>query len=137
MSSLVAFHAAHKLQLMSHEPQAYQRLGRLVGEAKGMDRDALRSRYTDGFMEALVRKATPRRNVNAMHHMLGFFRKHLDARSKQELLGLIEDYRNGRVPLVVPLTLIRHHVERCDIACLRDQHYLAPHPVELMLRNRV
>jgi len=137
VSSLVAFHAAHKLQLMSHEPQAYQRLGRLVGEAKSMDRDALRSRYTDGFMEALVRKATPRRNVNAMHHMLGFFRKHLDARSKQELLGLIEDYRNGRVPLVVPLTLIRHHVERCDIACLRDQHYLAPHPVELMLRNRV
>ena len=137
VSSLVAFHTAHKLQLMSHEPQAYQRLGRLVGEAKSMDRDALRSRYTDGFMEALVRKATPRRNVNAMHHMLGFFRKHLDARSKQELLGLIEDYRNGLVPLVVPLTLIRHHVERCDIASLRDQHYLAPHPVELMLRNRV
>ncbi|MBW2371160.1 MAG: DUF523 and DUF1722 domain-containing protein [Deltaproteobacteria bacterium] len=137
VGSLVAFHAAHKLQLMSHEPQAYPRLGRLVGEAKGMDRDELRSRYTDGFMEALVRKATPRRNVNAMHHMLGFFRKHLDARSKQELLGLIEDYRNGRVPLVVPLTLIRHHVERCDIACLRDQHYLAPHPKELMLRNHV
>ena len=63
--------------------------------------------------------------------------RHLDARSKQELLGLIEDYRNGLVPLVVPLTLIRHHVERCDIAYLRDQHYLAPHPVELMLRNRV
>jgi uncharacterized protein YbgA (DUF1722 family)/uncharacterized protein YbbK (DUF523 family) len=137
VGSLVAFHTAHKLQLMSHEPQAYPRLGRLVGEAKGMDRGELRSRYADGFMSALARRATPRRNVNAMHHMLGFFRKHLDARSKQELLGLIEDYRNGLVPLVVPLTLIRHHVERCDIAYLRDQHYLAPHPVELMLRNRV
>jgi uncharacterized protein YbgA (DUF1722 family)/uncharacterized protein YbbK (DUF523 family) len=137
VGGLVAFHTAHKLQLMSHEPQVYQRLGRLAGEAKGMDRDELRSRYTEGFMSGLARKATPRRNVNAMHHMLGFFRKHLDARSKQELLGLIEDYRDGLVPLVVPLTLIRHHVERCDIAYLRDQHYLTPHPKELMLRNHV
>ena len=137
VGGLVAFHTAHKLQLMSHEPQAYQRLGRLLGEAKGMQRDELRSRYADGFMAALARKSTPRRNASAMQHMLGFFRKHLDARSKQELLGLIEDYRNGLVPLVVPLTLIRHHVERFDVAYLRDQHYLAPHPKELMLRNHV
>jgi uncharacterized protein YbgA (DUF1722 family)/uncharacterized protein YbbK (DUF523 family) len=137
VGSLVVFHTAHKLQLMSHEPKAYQRLGRLVGEAKGMDRDELRSRYIEGFMSGLARKATPSRNVNAMHHMLGFFRKHLDARSKQELLGLIEDYRNGLVPLVVPLTLIRHYVERFEVAYLRDQHYLVPHPKELMLRNHV
>ena len=137
VGGLVAFHTAHKLQLMSHQPQAYQRLGRLVGEAKGMGRDELRSRYAEGFMAALARRTSPRRNVNAMQHMLGFFRKHLDARSKQELLGLIEDYRNGLVPLVVPLTLIRHHVERFDVAYLRDQHYLAPHPKELMLRNHV
>jgi uncharacterized protein YbgA (DUF1722 family) len=137
VGSLVAFHTVHKLQLMSHEPQAYQRLGRLVGEAKGMDRAQLRSRYSEGFMTALTRRATPRRNVNAMHHMLGFFRKHLDARAKQELLGLIEDYRNGLVPQVVPLTLIRHYVERFQVVYLRDQHYLAPHPKELMLRNHV
>ena len=137
VGGLVAFHTAHKIQLMSHEPQAYQRLGRLVGEAKGQDRNEVRRLYSEGFMQALTRKATPRRNVNAMHHMLGFFRKHLDARAKQELLGLIDDYRNGLVPQVVPLTLIRHYVERFDVAYLRDQHYLAPHPKELMLRNHV
>jgi len=49
VGSLVAFHTAHKLQLMSHEPKAYQQLGRLVGEAKGMDRDELRSRYIEAW----------------------------------------------------------------------------------------
>jgi uncharacterized protein YbgA (DUF1722 family) len=134
---LVAFHTAHKLQLMAHSPQDCAKLGRLVADAKTLPRDELRARYQDGFMGALEVRATPRRNANAMQHMLGFFREQLDAAAKQELLGLLEDYRRGLVPLVVPLTLIRHYVRRFDVAWLRGQHYLEPHPKELMLRNHV
>jgi uncharacterized protein YbgA (DUF1722 family)/uncharacterized protein YbbK (DUF523 family) len=134
---LVRFHTAHKLQIMSHSPGAYAGLGRLVGEAKALPRATLRERYEEGFMAALALRATPRRHVNAMHHMLGFFRTRLDAVSKQELLALIEEYRRGLVPLVVPLTLIRHYVRRFDVEYLRGQHYLEPHPKELMLRNHV
>ena len=137
MGDLVAFQTAHKLQIMSHSPKAYRELGRLVGEGKSLPRAELRSRYETGFMEALRIRATPRRHVNAMHHMIGFFKKSLDARGRQELVALIEDYRNGLVPLVVPLTLIRHHVERLEVEYLQGQRYLDPHPKELMLRNRV
>ena len=49
----------------------------------------------------------------------------------------LEDYRTGLVPLIVPITLIRHHVRARDVAYLRDQIYLSPHPKELMLRNHV
>ena len=72
-----------------------------------------------------------------MHHMTGYFKKQLDPRGKRELLDLIEDYRAGLVPLVVPLTLIRHHVRTLDVEYLSGQHYLEPHPKELMLRNHV
>jgi uncharacterized protein YbgA (DUF1722 family) len=134
---LVAFHTAHKLQLMAHAPQDYAALGRLVAEGRRHAREALRERYERGFMGALAKRATPRRHVNAMHHMLGHFRAQLDAADKRELLALIEDYRQGLVPLVVPLTLVRHYVRRFDVDYLRDQHYLEPHPKELMLRNHV
>jgi uncharacterized protein YbgA (DUF1722 family)/uncharacterized protein YbbK (DUF523 family) len=137
LGQLVDFHAAHKLQLMSHSPKAYKELGRLVGEGKKLTRDELRRRYAGGFMTALAAHATVRRNVNTLHHIIGFFKKSLAARAKQELLGLIEDYRNGLVPLVVPLTLIRHYVAAFDVAYLQGQHYLQPHPKELMLRNHV
>jgi uncharacterized protein YbgA (DUF1722 family)/uncharacterized protein YbbK (DUF523 family) len=137
MGDLVAFQTAHKIQIMSHSPKAYRELGRLVGQGKGTPRAELRDRYQEEFMAALAHRATPRRHVNAMHHMLGFFRKDLDAPSRHELLGLIEDYRNGIVPLIVPLTLIGHHVRRLDVEYLRGQRYLEPHPRELMLRNRV
>lgn len=135
--ALVAFHTAHKLQLMSHSPKAYRELGRLVAEGKSRPRGELRSLYSDGFMEALRVRATPRRNTNVLQHMLGYFSKQLDAAARSELVDVIEDYRRGFVPLVVPLTLIRHYVREHDVKYLEGQHYLEPHPKELMLRNHV
>lgn len=134
---LVRFHTAHKLQLMAHAPEHYRALGRLVAEAKGLAAAELRDAYLRGFMEALARRATPRRHVNAMHHMIGHFRKLLDDGDRREILGIIEDYRAGLVPLVVPLTLIRHHVRAQEVDYLQGQTYLEPHPKELMLRNHV
>ena len=69
--------------------------------------------------------------------MAGYFKQTLDAGSRGELLASIEDYRLGLVPLVVPITLLRHHVRVHDVQYLAGQIYLAPHPKELMLRNHV
>jgi uncharacterized protein YbgA (DUF1722 family) len=67
--------------------------------------------------------------------MAGYFSQQLDAASRQELHATIDDYHRGLVPLVVPITLIRHHVRVLNVGYLADQLYLAPHPKELMLRN--
>jgi uncharacterized protein YbgA (DUF1722 family) len=81
--------------------------------------------------------ATTRRHTNVLQHMAGHFKNLLGADDKQELLGSIEDYRSGLVPLVVPLTLLKHHVRRHGVEYLAGQVYLDPHPKELMLRNHV
>jgi uncharacterized protein YbgA (DUF1722 family) len=97
----------------------------------------VRARYEAEFMAALSVHATPSRHANVLMHMIGFFREHLDAGSRHELLAVTEDYRRRLVPLIVPLTLIRHHVSRLDVSYLRGQVHLDPHPKELMLRNHV
>jgi uncharacterized protein YbgA (DUF1722 family)/uncharacterized protein YbbK (DUF523 family) len=137
MGDVVRFHTIHKLTLMAHRPESYQRLGRLVASGKSMDRHAFQDRYASEFMAALSVIATPRRQANVLQHMLGYFKQTLDRESRAELLGLIEDHAIGRVPLVVPLTLFGHHIRRCGVPYLADQVYLRPHPVELMLRNHV
>jgi len=134
---LVAFHTAHKLQLLAHAPQGYAELGRLVAGAKRLAPGSLRERYERGFMGALARRATPRRHVNVLQHCLGHFREQLDAGARAEILGVVEDYGRGLVPLVVPVTLVRHYAQRLGIAYLLGQVYLEPHPKELMLRNHV
>lgn len=137
VGQLVAFHSAEKLLLLSHRPTSYQELGRLVAGAKGIERTALRERYIAGFMEAMAVHATPGRHVNVLEHMAGYFKKDIDARDKAELAQVIDDYRRGLVPLVVPLTLVRHYVHRFEIQYLKGQRYLEPSPKELMLRNHV
>lgn len=137
VGALVRFHTAHKLQLMAHSPQHYAALGRLVAGARDLPRAALRERYETGFMEALRVLATPRRHVNVLEHVQGFFKKRLDESDRRELAALIADYGRGLVPLVVPITLVRHHVAKQGVTYLAGQVYLEPHPKELMLRNRV
>ncbi|MEO8482628.1 MAG: DUF523 and DUF1722 domain-containing protein [Acidobacteriota bacterium] len=137
MGQVVAFHTAHKLVLLSHSVDAYREIGRLVAGGKGIARAALRERYEHEFMAALATMATRRKHTNVLMHMVGYFRGPLDEASRDELLACIEDYRQGLLPLIVPITLIRHHVRHLGIEYLAGQVYLDPHPRELALRNHV
>jgi uncharacterized protein YbgA (DUF1722 family) len=108
-----------------------------VAAGKSLPRAEFRDRYSRQFMTAMEKIATPRKNANVLQHILGFFKKELDAISRQEILAHIDDYRRGLVPLIVPVTLLRHYVRLLDVEYLADQVYLNPHPKELALRNHV
>jgi uncharacterized protein YbgA (DUF1722 family)/uncharacterized protein YbbK (DUF523 family) len=135
VGGLVTFHANHKLQLMSHSPQRLRDMGRMVARARGLGRDELFARYERLLMKALSEMATAPRHVNVLQHMMGYFKEDLSPDEKQELLDVIGDYREGLIPLVVPVTLMQHYVRKYDEPYLRDQTYLNPHPSELKLRN--
>ncbi|HSE60591.1 MAG TPA: DUF523 and DUF1722 domain-containing protein [Nitrospiraceae bacterium] len=134
---LVSFHTIHKYLLLAHSATHYRSLGQIVAQADRYRPKELALRYGKLFMEALSVKATVRKHVNVLHHLVGHFKAHLDRVEKAELLSLIDDYHRGLVPLVVPLTLVKHYVARFEVPYVRDQIYLNPHPKELMLRNRV
>lgn len=136
---LVEFHTAHKLLLMSHSVVLYRELGALVGGAggRGADFKAILGRYEELFMKALALEATRKKQVNVLMHILGYFKKVLSSDEKSELLELIDRYKDGLVPLVVPLTLVKHYVRKYREDYLAGQIYLSPHPAELMLRNHV
>jgi len=135
--ALVKFHTAHKLTLLAHSPAAYKTLGQLVAHAAERPRAEVQAAYEEVFMRGMGTMATPRKHVNVLQHMLGYFRDVLDDDSRAELAQSIADYQEEILPLVVPVTLFRHHVRRCGISYLAGQTYLEPHPKELMLRNHV
>lgn len=135
--ALVAFHTAHKMALLAHSTTAYQALGRLVARGAKAPRAGLREEYEQLFMRTLSIPATTRRHTNVLNHMAGHLKTHLDSPSRQELAACIDEYRRGLVPLIVPITLLRHYVRLHAVAYLAGQTYLEPHPRELMLRNHV
>jgi uncharacterized protein YbgA (DUF1722 family)/uncharacterized protein YbbK (DUF523 family) len=134
---LVAFHAAHKFAILAHSPRDYSQLGRLVaGAGPRLTVEALAT-YGVRFAQALATRATRARHVNVLQHLAGFCKRQLTDDERAELGEVVDEYRRGLVPLVVPLTLLKHHVRRLGIVYLADQIYLDPHPKELMLRNHV
>jgi uncharacterized protein YbgA (DUF1722 family)/uncharacterized protein YbbK (DUF523 family) len=134
---LVAFHTAHKLQLLAHSPVLHREMGRLVGQAGSLPRGDLQDAYTLKFMGALEAKATRAKHTNVLEHALGHFKKLLTADARSLMVEAINDYHNELLPLVVPVTLLSHHVRLLDVGYLGGQTYLEPHPKELMLRNHV
>jgi uncharacterized protein YbgA (DUF1722 family)/uncharacterized protein YbbK (DUF523 family) len=134
---VVAFHTAEKFLLLAHDPEAYTALGRLVARAKKLPRAEFAARYQEGFMTGLKKKATKGRHANVLQHVVGFFKRDVSADQKAELQQVITDFRHGLVPLIVPVTLVRHYVRLLDLEYLAGQTYLEPHPKELMLRNHV
>jgi uncharacterized protein YbgA (DUF1722 family) len=137
LKNLVSFHTKHTLLIMTHSPQHYSALGRLVagGERKYLKKFI--EEYITILMEGLRLLATVKKNTKVLMHGMGYFKKQISADEKQELLEVIENYQNGLIPLIVPVTLLNHYVRKFEEPYLRQQVYLKPHPVELMLRNHV
>jgi uncharacterized protein YbgA (DUF1722 family)/uncharacterized protein YbbK (DUF523 family) len=134
---LVTFHTKHKLLILSHSPKQHRLMGKLVAEAKRIPPERLYRKYEALLVAALRVKTTVKRNTNVLHHMMGYFKKELTPDEKQELLEVIDGYHQGLVPLIVPITILKHYVRKYDQSYLKDQAYLNPHPVELKLRNHV
>ena len=136
---LVAFHTRHKLLLLSHSEIHYRAAGRLVAEAGRRDRDRgqLAREYLATFMEGMRRRATRRRHTNVLQHLAGYLKRTIDEGDRRALAGIIEEYRSGAVPLVVPIRFLRHHFRRSPDRYVEMQHYLEPYPDDLGLRNHL
>ena len=137
MGLLIEFHTAHKLLMMAHSPQIYREMGVLVAHGAELPLTDLLRRYEEAFLKGLALHATVNKNTNVLQHIMGYFKKQLSSDEKVELLEIICQYHDGLLPLVVPMTLLRHYINKYDQQYLKGQVYLAPHPAQLMLRNHV
>ncbi len=137
-AALMRFHERHKFLLMARNQAGMRRLGRLLGESGKKDGPhELAQTYLAGMTEVMRRPPTRRGHTNVLFHLAGFVTDRIDDGDRRELIESIERYRAAQLPLIVPVTLIRHHTRRLEVDYLRDQVYLEPHPQELMLLNHV
>ncbi len=136
LKGLEDFHAAHELLIAAHDSEAAADLGRLVLRAYSLNRQKLLERYDSLLAKALSREATPSRNTRILKLFMDGLKDSLSVEERAPLRELIEDYKNGYVPLLVPIALLRHYVQRFPKPSLSRQLYLDPYPTELGLRAR-
>ena len=137
LARLQNFHAQHKYILMSHNQNEARKIGASLADFDGGDINLLAQTYVSDLMRLLKHIATKKNHCNTLQHLQGYLKKHLDSGDKAELAASITDYRNGLVPLIVPITLLRHHFRKHPNDYITGSHYMAPHPGELMLLNTI
>ncbi|MEQ1557453.1 MAG: DUF523 and DUF1722 domain-containing protein [Methyloglobulus sp.] len=132
---LTRFHARHKLIIMSREN--YVDLGQLLATVTKTNIDELADAYIIKLMTTLKKVASPKQHVNVLQHIQGYLKKELPADDKAELCEMIERYRLGEVPLIVPITLLKHHFRKNPDPYIEDSYYMSPYPQELRLINEI
>lgn len=137
IAALTGFHARHKLIIMSHDQDRNRELGRLVASANSGNLAAVAEEYLALLMTTLKIIATRGNHVNVLQHIQGYLKKHLDRDDRQELTETIERYQRGELPLIVPVTLLRHHFRKRPDPYIENSLYMAPHPQELCLLNTI
>ncbi|HSC66860.1 MAG TPA: DUF523 and DUF1722 domain-containing protein [Cellvibrio sp.] len=134
---LIEFYSRYKYQVMAHHVPSYFSIGRYLSNLAGRDIKDSSDEFFRMLMEALAHHATRKGNTNAIMHLRGYLKQHLNSQDKRELSQLIDAYKAGNVPLVVPLTLLKHHLLKLDNPYLKSQTFWSPHPERLGLRNHI
>ena len=134
-SQLSEFHARHKYIYMSHNQKKARELGKWLAEHHQLAIGELCQQYLAQMMDLLKIKATKKNHVNTLKHIQGYLKNYLSRSDKQELEQAVESYRQGLLPLIVPITLLRHHFMHHPQQYITRSYYMQPHPKELMLLN--
>jgi uncharacterized protein YbgA (DUF1722 family)/uncharacterized protein YbbK (DUF523 family) len=134
---LMDFHACHKFNLLAHNESIYRELGPLVATANTDNLDEIAEQYLKLLMQGMKKPTTRKRHTNVLMHVMGFLKDALNSDDKQELLDILDQYRQGLVPLIVPITLLKHHLRKAPQPYIERQFYMNPYPEELMLRNNL
>ena len=137
ISELQDFHAKHKYIFMSHNQTKARELGAMLAITEETDLTTLANEYLAQMMEVLRCTATKKNHVNTLQHIQGYLKKYLDSDDKAELNAVIADYRKQLLPLIVPITLLRHHFRKHPNDYITQSYYMNPHPGEMMLLNNL
>jgi uncharacterized protein YbgA (DUF1722 family)/uncharacterized protein YbbK (DUF523 family) len=131
MKELVSFHSRNKYLLMAYSQAKLKVLGNIVANQENKDFPGIVSEYKAEFSSALSHAPKHTSHINALMHTLGYFSEKISSGEKQYFLDSLQDYRNGKLPLSVPQSLIRSWIVRFNEAYLKDQTFFRPYPQEL------
>ena len=134
---LTDFWARHKYLLMSRDISACKKIGRLLANSGSSTAEEAATHFITLLMEGLRRVATRRTHSNVLQHIRGYLKRDLIREDRQELDSLIAQYSSGHLPLVVPITLLKHHFKHHSSGYIERQAYMQPYPEQLSLRNNI
>ena len=135
---ILSFHSRYKLQLLAHNQAGYREIGPFVASMhEWNDLEAFFVLYREKLMAILKKPSSRKNHTNVLMHIQGYFRNQLNTRQRGELRDVILNYSSGLLPILAPLTLLKHYLAEYPDRYLLTQNYFDPYPDDLALRLMV
>ncbi len=129
---LEAFHAAEEWLLRSRSPRLFRELDALIRRDPSSD---VREAYAAVTMRCLGLGSGAGNHAKVLARMAALLQGSVNPSERKALAKAIEAYREGRMPLFVPLALIRRIARVRAARGLARQSYLIPGEREWKLRS--
>jgi uncharacterized protein YbgA (DUF1722 family)/uncharacterized protein YbbK (DUF523 family) len=129
---LIDFHTRHKLLLMAYSQSRMRAMGRALAAYHKKNLPEVTRLYEEGLRQALAKPLSYTAMINALQHAFGGLTGDLTAEERRFFLNALEEYRDERVPLAVPLRLLEAWALRQGNGYLLSQSLLNPYPRALM-----
>lgn len=134
---IVDFHTSYKYLIYAKSTKHYKKLGHIVANSEHIKFDEILANYTEIFKEAINQKGTIPKTYNILLHIYGYFKKSITKDERDEILGSMEEFKQGLVPLIVIIKILELYIKRFNIEYLAKQKFLNPYPKELALRSNI
>ena len=132
MKVLIDFQSDNKYLFMSYNQKELKALGNIVANREKKSIDEVLSAYEDHLARMFARAPRYTSNINVMMHIMGYFSDQLSSGERQHFLELLEKYRDGKLPLSSPLSVLKSWVIRFEHPYLLRQTFFEPYPEELV-----
>ncbi|WP_248850005.1 YbgA family protein [Thiomicrospira microaerophila] len=131
------FHRRHKFLLLSKNEALYRQMGPIVAQTTSQNWEESTERYQDLFWRVLASKTQRSAMINVLDHLYGYVKSQVSDYQKNLYLESLEEFREGIIPLIALMKLLRHWVVEFKVDYLSDQWIFDPYPAELALRSEI
>jgi uncharacterized protein YbgA (DUF1722 family)/uncharacterized protein YbbK (DUF523 family) len=128
IQALIAYHTRQKMQLLGYNQARSRELGRVVAAYRRGDITATLEEYENHLRPALAKPPRYTSIINVLLHAFGGLSKGLSPEERRFFLNIVEEYRDERVPLSVPVRVLEAWAIRLENRYLLGQSFMTPYP---------
>lgn len=129
--NLLKFHETNKLLFMAYNQREMRILGNMLGNQKKFSADELFAAYFESMKRIMERPVTRGNEENALLHAFGYVSKEMKKGEIEYFLRTLNDFRDNKLSVAVPIALMKSQIERFETAYLKTQTYFERHPEDL------
>jgi uncharacterized protein YbgA (DUF1722 family)/uncharacterized protein YbbK (DUF523 family) len=132
MKDLVRFQTQSKSLLLAYNQKELRILGRVVANHEKKPTEQVIAEYEQHLWKAFSRMPRETSHINVLMHAAGHFSNELSSEEKGFFINTLEEYRDERIPLSVPLNILKSWAVRFEDDYFMQQTFVEPYPEKLV-----